>query len=459
MKSIQILVALIFFLLSAVLTLSVSTAGAQAVPEAVKDAVGITAEETKDTSVPVKTDTLDSNALQELSDSTRMTLDEKKKGVSDSVVEGQKAMAEKEVIQNKVDKLKNELEETQTKMKDAGSHASKLDSQQLQHKSRQLEKEYNSLKNELKIKDETAKKAFAESSRKQGEIEQLKEQLHDLELETNKRYSPRKKALIMGSIILITIIILFIKDKLVDFFEKRLITRGEKKHSVTALRARTFLRIFSWSISILIIAIAFFLILELFGFNSIHTLAGAGIFSLAIGFGAQQFIKDIFSGIFLVLEGQFGVNDFISVGQHSGNVEDINLRFTKLRSYDGNIIYIPNGDIHSVINYGKGYANSVINFYVDINQNIDQVFALIRDVVSELRSAPDLVNEILSDVELLGINAFTPTGVEVKFRIKTAPQSQWMVGREIRLALKNRFDLDEIKLFQYQYEHHPVKSL
>ena len=87
MKSIQILVALIFFLLSAVLTLSVSTAGAQTVPEAVKDAVGITAEETKDTSVPIKTDSLDSKALQELSDSTRMTLDEKKKGVSDSVVE------------------------------------------------------------------------------------------------------------------------------------------------------------------------------------------------------------------------------------------------------------------------------------------------------------------------------------------------------------------------------------
>ena len=66
---------------------------------------------------------------------------------------------------------------------------------------------------------------------------------------------------------------------------------------------------------------------------------------------------------------------------------------------------------------------------------------------------------MLGDVELLGINAFTPTGVEVKFRIKTAPQSQWMVGREIRLALKNRFDLDGIKLFQYKYENQMAKSL
>ncbi len=467
MKQIQFLVPLIFFLLSAVLTLSVNPAEAQKIPEVVTDAAGIsvkenkdkTGSETKDKTDSVKVDALDSNALKELSDSTQMTLDEKKKDVSNTVVAGQKAMAEKEHIQNKADKLKNELEETKTKIKETGSQISKHDRQQLQHKSRQLENEYKTLQKKLETKDEIAKKAFAESSKKQDEIEQLKEQLHNLQLETSKRYSPRKKALIMGSIVLITIIVLFIKDKLVSLFENRLITRGEKKHSVAALRVRTLLRIFNWSMSVLLIAIAIFLILELFGFNSTHTLAGAGIFGVAIGFGAQQFIKDIFSGIFLVLEGQFGVNDYITAGQHSGNVEDINLRFTKLRSYDGNIIYIPNGDIHSVVNYGKGYANSVIKFYVDINQNIDQVFALIRDVVSELRSAPDLVDEILSDVELLGINAFTPTGVEVKFRIKTAPQSQWMVGREVRLALKNRFDLDGITLFQYKYENHPVKSL
>jgi len=149
--------------------------------------------------------------------------------------------------------------------------------------------------------------------------------------------------------------------------------------------------------------------------------------------------------------------NFISVGKYSGNVEDINLRFTKLRNYDGNVIFVPNGDIHSVINYGKGYANSVINFYVDVDQDVEQIFVLIREVISELRTAPDLSDEIQSDVELLGINAFTPTGIEIKFRIKTAPQSQWLVGREIRLALKNRFDQDGIKLFQYHYENQLLK--
>ena len=157
MKQIQFLVPLIFFLLSAVLTLSVNPAEAQKIPEVVTDAAGIsvkeakdkTGSETKDKTVSVKVDALDSNALKELSDSTQMTLDEKKKDVSNTVVEGQKAMAEKEHIQNKADKLKNELEETKTKIKETGTQISKHDRQQLQHKSRQLENEYKTLQKKL----------------------------------------------------------------------------------------------------------------------------------------------------------------------------------------------------------------------------------------------------------------------------------------------------------------------
>lgn len=412
----------------------------------------------QDKELAATVNTLDSNVLDELSDTTKTTLEEKKKDINKAVVEGQQALLEKKAIQNKVEAIEKQLEETKSKIETSVNQPSQKEIKHLKEKSRQLEKEYQSLQTELQLKDKRAKKAFEESSRQQGEIEQLKTQLHQLEIEKNKRYSPRKKAMIMGSIIIITLIILFIKDKLVGLFEKWLIYRGNKGQTVRALRARTFLRIFSWAISILIIAIAIFMILELFGFDSTTTLAGAGVFSVAIGFGAQQFIKDIFSGLFLVLEGQYGVNDYIAVGKYSGNVEDINLRFTKLRNYDGNVVYIPNGDIHSVTNYGKGYANSVIKFYVDITQEIEPVFTLIREVISELRAAPDLVDEILSDTELLGINAFTATGIEIKFRLKTAPQSQWLVGREVRLALKQRFDLDGIKLFQFQHNSHPVQE-
>ena len=460
MKRILFLISLLFFLLSVVLI-----AEAQITPEEVKKVVTTTpdkkdkdSKDSKDKETPVNVDVLDRKQLNELSDSTQTILEDKKKDVSKSVVAGQKALLEKEAIQDKVDNVEKQLEETKTKIKDTEKLHSKTAVHELKQQSKQLEKEYQVLKNELKIKNDKANKELARSSQQQDEIELLKQQLNRLAVEKNKRYSPRKKALIVGVIILLMLIGLFVKDKLFDLLDKWLIYQGAKRHSIRTLRTRTFLRIFGWSISILMIAIGIFLILELFGFNSTHTLAGAGIFGVAIGFGAQQFIKDIFSGIFLVLEGQYKIDDFISVGQHSGNVEDINLRFTKLRNYDGNIVYVPNGDIQSVVNYGKGYANSAINFHIDVKQDIDQVFSLIREVVSELRSAPDLVDDILGDVALLGINAFTPTGIEVKFRVKTAPQSQWQVGREIRLALKQRFDLEGIKLFQYQYENQLAKS-
>ncbi len=413
---------------------------------------------TKEEKLAKTVDTLETDVLHELSDSTKTSLEEKKKDVNEAVVAGQKALQEKEAIQDKVEAIEKQLEETKSKIQDNSTSQSQKDIKRLKQQSKKLEKEYQNLQKKLQIKDKKAKEAFRKSSQQQGEIDKLKTQLHQLEIEKNKRFSPRKKALIMGTIIILTFVILFIKDKVVAIFEKWLVYRGNKGQAVRALRARTFLRIFSWAISILIVAIAVFMILELFGFDSTTTLAGAGVFGVAIGFGAQQFIRDIFSGLFLVLEGQYGVNDFISVGKYSGNVEDINLRFTKLRNYDGNVIYIPNGDIHSVTNYGKGYANSVINFYIDVTQDVEPVFALIREVVSELRAAPDLVDEILGDVELLGINAFTPTGVEIKFRLKTAPQSQWLVGREVRLALKQRFDLDGIKLFQFKHHSHPIQE-
>ena len=444
---------LIFFLL-----LNISLVEAQKIPEEIIKSTNTAETKPKDDTTGIDVDSLESGTLEKLSTSTQDTLDEKKKDASDAALKSQQAILEKETAQNKVDDVEKQLEQTKQEIKDNPAQKSRAEIQKLKSKSKQLEKEHKNLKNELKDKNVKAKQAFEKTSKQQDEIEQLKKQLHQLDVEHNKRSSPREKALSMSMFILIAFITLFIKDKLSGFIEKRLIIFSEKRTSNHSLRALTFLRIINWSISVLIVAVTIFFILEIFGFDSTHTLAGAGMFGVAVGFGAQQFIKDIFSGLFLVFEGQYGVNDFIAVGDYSGNVEDINLRFTKLRNYDGNIVFIPNGDITTVVNYGKVYANSVIKFHIDVKQDIDVVFALIREVVEELRGAPDLVDEILSDVQLLGINAFTTTGIEVKFRLKTAPQSQWMVGREVRLALKHRFDLEEIKLFQFNDQTQWLKS-
>ncbi len=402
---------------------------------------------------------LETSDLEKLSDSKKSSLDEKKKDASAAVVKSQKALDEKEVVQDKVESLEQEQQETKDKITEAKSQNLNKELHQLKKKSVQLEQEHKTLKKSLAIKVQKTQEAFAKSAEKQKEIEQLKLQLHHLEIETNKRYSARKKAIIIVIILSFMFFFLFIKNSIIGLFDKGLVVRSKKHNSNRALRMRTFLRIFSWLISVIIVSIAIFFVLELFGFDSNTTLAGAGVFGVAIGFGAQQFIKDIFSGLFLVIEGQFGIDDFISIANYSGTVEDINLRFTKLRNYDGNVIFVPNGDIKSVVNYGKDYANSVIIFYIDINQSVEPVFALVHEVVHELRSAPDLVEEMLSDVELLGINAFTASGIEIKFRIKTAPQSQWLVGREVRYSLKERFELEGIHLFQYQQKDLLLKAI
>jgi len=428
---------------------------AQKIPDRVKQAVSSQQENTQESPI-VDVKNMEKVALDAMADSTQESIDEKKKEITDTVVKTQKAFNEKDQVQEKVKVLEKELEETKNQIKKAIKEKNNV--KHLEKKSRQLEQQHQKLQAEFKDKEAIAQKILLESDKQKKEIDNLKEQLRRLEIEKNKHVSPRKKALILAAIAFIMFVLMFIKDKTVDLIDKRLILRDKKSRSSRALRMRTIMRIFSWSISVIIIAMAVFMSLELFGFDSTTTLAGAGVFGVAIGFGAQKFIKDIFSGLFLVLEGQYGINDFIAIGNHSGNVEDINLRFTKLRNYDGNIIYVPNGDIQSVVNYGKGYANAVINFYIDVHQDIDQVMTLVREVVSELRSAPDMADEILSNVELLGINAFTPTGIEVKFRIKCAPQSQWLVGRVVRLALKHRFDLDGVKLFQYTYKEQLVKT-
>ena len=435
--------------------LNISLVEAQKIPDTAetKDTA-----KAKATAVNIPVDSLETGALEQLSTSTQNSLDEKKKDVSNTTLKSQQALLEKDAAQNKVDDVEKQLEQTKQEIKNNSAQKTKAEIQELKKKSQELEKQHNNLKIELKKKNEKAKQAYKKTTKQQSEIELLKKQLHQLDVEQNKRASPRKKAMSMSLLILIALITIFIKDKFSGFIEKRLIVRSERKVSNHSLRALTILRIINWSVSVFIVAITIFFILEIFGFDSTHTLAGAGMLGMAVGFGAQQFIKDIFSGLFLVFEGQYGVNDFIAVDNHSGNVEDINLRFTKLRNYDGNIIYIPNGDITTVVNYGKIYANAVINFHIDVHEDIDKVFALIREIVSELRGAPDLVDEILSDVQLLGINAFTTTGVEVKFRLKTAPQSQWLVGREVRLALKHRFDLEGIKLFQFNDETQWLKS-
>jgi small conductance mechanosensitive channel len=206
------------------------------------------------------------------------------------------------------------------------------------------------------------------------------------------------------------------------------------------LRIKTLMALFRWIGSILIIALTLFLLLELFGFNMAPILAGAGIVGLAFGFGGQYLIRDIINGVFILVEGQYRINDVVKIGEHGGLVEAVNLRVTRLRDLEGKVIYIPNGEIKSVVNFTQEFSQALLNIGVAYKENVDRVMEVIKEVGAAMQADPHFSRMILDELEMLGVDDFAASQVTIKCRIKTLPIKQWEVAREFRRRIKNRFD-------------------
>jgi len=208
----------------------------------------------------------------------------------------------------------------------------------------------------------------------------------------------------------------------------------------TILRLKTFSHVIKWLGSILIVAFGIYMLLESFGLNVAPLLAGAGVVGLALGFGGQYLIRDIINGIFILIEGQFRVNDVVKIGDLGGLVEAVNLRITQLRDLEGRVIYIPNGEIKTVINFTKGYSQALFDIGIAYKEKVDDVMAVMKDVAAGMRRDPYFGKLILDDMEMLGVDAFVDSAVIIKCRMKTLPIKQWEVAREYRRRIKNRFD-------------------
>lgn len=223
-------------------------------------------------------------------------------------------------------------------------------------------------------------------------------------------------------------------------FETSLSQKEALRESDATLRLKTLLGVAKWAGSLFIIGIAAYIILESFGFDMSPFLASAGIVGLAFGFGGQYLIRDVINGIFILLEGQYSVNDVVKIGDLGGLVEAVNLHHTRLRDLEGRVIIIPNGEIKTVINFTKDYAQALLRVGVAYKENIDQVMDVIRAVGKEMRKDAYFSQVILDDLEMLGLDEFGDSQLTVLFRIKTLPIKQWEVAREFRRRLKNRFD-------------------
>ena len=154
----------------------------------------------------------------------------------------------------------------------------------------------------------------------------------------------------------------------------------------SAKRAETLDRVFRYIVTVVVWLIATLLILSEIGISVAPILGAAGVVGLAVGFGAQSLVKDYFTGFFLLLENQIREGDVVKVGDHSGLVEVVTLRFVQLRDYDGNVHFIPNGTIVTLINMSRGFANAVVDVGVAYKEDLDQVMGIMRDVAAEMRA-------------------------------------------------------------------------
>ncbi len=184
-------------------------------------------------------------------------------------------------------------------------------------------------------------------------------------------------------------------------------------------------------------------VLSLFGVNVMSFIAVAGVGSVAIAFGAQSLVQDIITGMFILAEDQFAVGDVITLEGYSGTVEGIGIRTTRLRSADGNLFIIPNGQVKIVTNMSKGFNRAVVDISVAYEENIDRVISVMRE---ELAKAFDTngINGLLKIPEVLGVVDLADSAVVIRISADSAIGENWAIEREIRRIIKNRFDKEGI---------------
>jgi small conductance mechanosensitive channel len=211
-------------------------------------------------------------------------------------------------------------------------------------------------------------------------------------------------------------------------------------------RARTVGGIMHNSIKIVVAVAAGMMILQELGIKIAPILASVGFIGLAFGFGAQSLVKDIVTGFFLIVEGQYSVGDVIKIGDVGGLVEGINLRVTTLRDIQGVVHYIPNGQINMVSNLTKGWSRALVHVGVAYKENVDRVMETIRQVCDDIKADEKFGSLLLEDFEIPGVESLDDSAVTIRVMVKTAPLKQWDVMREMRRRFKNRFDEEGIEI-------------
>ena len=207
-----------------------------------------------------------------------------------------------------------------------------------------------------------------------------------------------------------------------------------------AQRAATLGSVLKSAVSVTIFAIAFLLILGEMQINLAPFIAGTSIVGVALGFGAQNIVKDFLAGIFMLLEDQYGVGDVIDFQLASGTVEEVGLRSTRLRDVNGTVWYVRNGEVLRVGNKSQGFAQVVLDIPLDAWADVDRASRAMRDVSAEMAEEDEWSGVFLNTPEVQGVESMTREETVIRLVAKVRPLEQWRTARELRRRIRDRLE-------------------
>jgi small-conductance mechanosensitive channel len=245
------------------------------------------------------------------------------------------------------------------------------------------------------------------------------------------------------AILAVSFVLIFVARRLISGLEKFTATHA---HDVEAAkRAATLSNVLRKLASILIIVLATLAIFNTLGISILPFLATAGVAGIAIAFGAQSLVKDFFRGFFLLAENQIRQGDVVEIAGKSGLVEDLTLRYVQLRDYEGNVHYVPNGEIGVVTSSSRTFAYAVVDVTIALDQEVAPVIDLMRETGTQLRANSTFKDKILEDIDIAGIESWSDRGITLRARLKVRALEQANVKREYLLRLKHAFDAADIQ--------------
>ncbi|MDW2877135.1 MULTISPECIES: mechanosensitive ion channel family protein [Bacillaceae] len=217
----------------------------------------------------------------------------------------------------------------------------------------------------------------------------------------------------------------------------------EQRENISSARAQTLKSLTSNVFSYVLIFIVTVTVLQIFGIQATAILAGAGVVGLAIGFGAQGLVSDVVTGFFLLLEKQIDVGDYVTAASFSGIVEQVGLRTTQIRGFDGTLHFVPNREITSLSNHSRGNMRALVDIGISYDDDIDKAIMVLQEACDKVKAGNE---SIMDGPNVIGIQSLGSSDVVLRIIAKTQNMEQWGVERELRKALKEALDANGIEI-------------